>query len=192
MRTIRVVVIASLAWFAVPGAWPGAAAQPQGRDGQGAAAAHVFAERIDRYDRLRARFEEPLPSFEARRDAWSRLLTRRYLASAIRTARAHAQPGAVFGPPVDAFLRAIIADASSEIPVDGLDGLADDAEGAVDLVVNEPVPEWALRVVPAVLLERLPALPPGIGYRVAGGALLLWDEHAEILIDALPGAFVRE
>jgi hypothetical protein len=44
--------------------------------------------------------------------------------------------------------------------------------------------------VPGALLERLPALPPAMEYRIAGGALILWDTRAEILIDVLPDAFL--
>lgn len=55
-----------------------------------AVARRAFAERVERYAMLRARLEEPLPAFDARRDPWSLLLTRRYLASAIRAARPRA------------------------------------------------------------------------------------------------------
>lgn len=71
-----------------------AAAQPQADVHAGAKQA--FAERIARYTTLRARFEEPLPAFVTRRDSWSLFLMRRYLASAIRTARARAGIGDVF------------------------------------------------------------------------------------------------
>jgi hypothetical protein len=33
-------------------------------------------------------------------------------------------------------------------------------------------------------------LPPGIEYRVVAPDLILWDTHAEIVIDLLPGAFL--
>jgi hypothetical protein len=62
----------------------------------------------------------------------------------------------------------------------------------VDLIVNEPVPDWAQRMLPPQLLKRLPALPDAIEYRLVGGALILWDTHAEILIDGLPNACVDE
>lgn len=185
MRTMRAVGIGLLAWCAILGPQPDAAALAQAGDDHGAAA-RIFTERVERYARLRSRLEEPLPPFDARRDPWSLLLARRYLGSAIRTARAHAGPGEIFGPPVDGFFREAIGAAIDELDVEGLAG----GEDPVDLIVNEPVPEWALEEVPRVLAGRLPALPAALGYRLAGGALLLWDEHAEILIDVLPEAFV--
>jgi hypothetical protein len=35
----------------------------------------------------------------------------------------------------------------------------------------------------------LPPLVPAVEYRIVDGALILWDTRAEIVIDALPGAF---
>jgi hypothetical protein len=153
-------------------------------------AMRVFTERIDRYARLRSRLEEPLPPFvEERRNVWSSLLTRRYLASAIRTARYRAQLGDIFEPPVAAALRRVLMSTISEIEIEGL--VPDEPAVAVDLTVNEPVPAWALSEVPGPLVARLPALPEGIEYRMVNGSLILWDRHADILIDALPHAFVE-
>jgi len=169
-------------------AWTGVAAFSQAA-GDDQAAMRVFAERIDRYARLRSRLEEPLPAFvEERRNAWSSILTRRYLASAIRTARPRAQLGDIFGPPVAAALRRVLVSTIHEIDVEGL--VKDEPGVAVDLAVNEPVPAWALSQVPGPLVARLPALPEGIEYRMVNGILILWDRHADIVIDALPHAFV--
>ena len=187
MRITRAVGIGLVGWAAILGAWSGAAALTQAGDDHGAAA-RIFTERVERYARLRARLEEPLPPFDTRRDPWSLLLTRRYLASAIRTARASAKAGDVFGPPVDGLFREAITHAIYEIDIEGL--VNGGGEDPVDLIVNEPVPDWALRPVPRPLLKRLLPLPAGMSYRITCGALVLWDEHAEVLVDALPDAFV--
>lgn len=187
MRITRAVGIGLLGWAAILGAWSGAAAFAQAGDDH-RAAARIFTERVDRYARLRARLEEPLPPFDARRDPWSLLLTRRYLASAIRMARVSAQPGDIFGPPVDGLFREEITRAMYELDLEGL--VNGGGEERLDLMINEPVPDWALGPVPRRLLRRLPAVPAGMSYRIACGALVLWDEHAEVLIDALPDAFV--
>lgn len=187
-RTVAVVT-ASLACAWLVTTSPGAAAFVQA-PGDRASAVRTFTERIERYERLRGRLEAPLPPFDARRDGWSLMLTRRYLASAIRTARAHARLGEVFGPPAGEMFRTVIAEAIYEIDIEGL--VDEPLAVPVDLIVNEPVPPWALQAVPDILLERLPALPSAIEYRMGSGALVLWDVHAEILIDALPGAFAGE
>ena len=169
-----------------------AAAAQQAPDAIGQAdAMRMFNTHVERYVRLRARLEEPLPAFDARRDPWSLMLTRRYLASAIRTARSSAHQGDIFTPPVAQLLRGLIADAIYDVDIEGLvDGDLEADELVVDLTVNEPIPAWAMDPVPHALLLRLPSLPAAIEYRIVSGALILWDVHAEIVIDALPDAFL--
>ena len=62
----------------------------------------------------------------------------------------------------------------------------------VDLTIHERVPGWANKAVPPALLQKLPPIRHPLEYRMVGGALVLWDVDAEILIDALPGAFTGE
>jgi len=188
-RTIHAVVTASLvwAWLMMPGS--GAAAFAQTAEDQ-AAATRTFSERVDRYVRLRDRLEAPLLPFDGRRDSWSLMLSRRYLASAIRSARPNAAQGQIFAPPVGDMFRTLIAQAVYQVDIEGL--VSQEPEPSVDLVVNEPVPSWALEPVPGALLERLLPLPAGLEYRIVHGSLVLWDVHAEILIDVLPDAFTGE
>jgi hypothetical protein len=172
MRIVRAIGVGMLGWIAFIGAAAGAAA-PQTASDHGAAV-QIFATRVEQYAWLRARLEQPLPSFDADRRPWSLLLMRRYLASAIRTARARETQVSIFAPPVEGFFRDV----------------DDGTEDPLDVMVNEPLPEWALHPVPPALLERLPPVPSAISYKMAAGALVLWDDHAEIVIDALPDAFV--
>jgi hypothetical protein len=152
-----------------------------------------FSERVDRYARLRARFEEPLPAFDEWRDPWTLLLMRRYLASAIRTARSDAQLGDIFTPDVSIAFRALIRSAVYESDIEGLvdDDLQLD-DFVIDLRVGEPLPRWSVKPVPDVLLARFPRLPADIEYRLVGQSLVLWDSHAEVLIDALSSALSDE
>lgn len=182
----------ALACVWIVAGWHGAAALPQGTDDiDRATALQTFTERTDRYVRLRARLEDPLPSLDARRDPWSLMLTRRYLASAIRAARPYARQGDIFATPVAQAFRGLIGQAIHDVDIEGL--VDEDLEAAdflVDLAVNEPVPAWAIHLVPAALLECLPPLSAAIEYRIVSGNLILWDMHAEIVIDALPDAFL--
>jgi hypothetical protein len=54
--------------------------------------------------------------------------------------------------------------------------------------------EWPANVpfdyVPPQLLQSLPALPKELQYRMIGRSLVLWDHHANLIVDFLPGAFV--
>ena len=161
--------------------------QTQTGDAELADAVRMFDQGVARYVSLRARFSEPLPPFDERRDAWSLMLTRRYLASAIRAARSSVAQGDIFTPRVAAVFRVLVTHAVYDEDIEGM--LPFDwqpRDSPVDLVANEPLPIPAMRTVPGALLARLPPLPEAIEYRLANGALILWDAHAEILIDWLP------
>ncbi len=153
-----------------------------------AAALTVFADRIDHYARLRGRLEEPLPPFDDRRGAWPVMLTRRYLASTLRAARPQAGSGAIFTPPVADLFRRLIAQRLPEVDPEGLSGW--DADLGVEIVVHEPVPAWSRLAIPHEFLELFPPLPDGIEYRMVNDALVLWDAHAEIVVDVLPAVFM--
>ena len=149
----------------------------------------MFADRIAEYVTTRARLEGPLPAFDERRDSWSQMLTRRYLASAIRAARPSVRKGTIFSPLVADYVHEVIARTLTPQERLALIAAGDD-EGYVPLAVHEPVPAWAMQPVPTALCQALPSLPAGIEYRVVAPDLILWDAHAEIVIDVFSGAFL--
>jgi hypothetical protein len=145
-----------------------------------------FITRIEAYARLHQRLETRFPPLEATTDPVSRLLNRRYLAAAIRGARPNAKEGDIFTPDVTEILRARLAEAMAGRDI-GVGSAGD--EGWPAAVVNEPFAEEASRAVPPLLLQALPPLPGGIEYRQLGADLVLWDIHADIVIDVLVDAF---
>ena len=150
------------------------------------AALRAFTARIETYARLHERLEIRFPALETTTNPLSRLLNRRYLATAIRAARQHAKEGDIFTPEVADLFRARLAEGMGgrETAI----GLPDD-EGWPVAVVNEPFAEQASFVIPPFLLQGLPPLPGGIEYRRLGADLVLWDVHADIVIDVLVDAF---
>ena len=184
--TVGIVLALGCAWLL--GTAVTAAAAPPQKPTDRAAVLQTFNGAVQRYATLRARLEEPLPPFDPRRGEWSLRVQRYYLASAIRNARRGAVQGDIFSPAVATMLRHDIANAVSTNDIEGLVDENMDAH-LVDLAMNEPVPVWAMQPVPNELIRFLPLLvPEGIEYRLVGGSLILWDTHAEILIDALPNA----
>ena len=154
------------------------------------AALRAFVGRVEAYARLHQRLEAPLPPIETTADPLSRLMNRRYLASAIRAARRHAKPGDIFTPDVADVVRKRLAEGLPAAETAALIGsLGDGSEMAGAAVVNEPFREEESDALPPQLLEQLPPLPGGIQYRVFGSGLVLWDVHADIVIDVLPDAF---
>jgi hypothetical protein len=117
------------------------------------------------------------------------------LANRLVVARQHARQGDVITADVARMFRRRIATCLS--PEDWaaiLAKLAEDEEGVpmppVTIRVNMPWPEQIpYGFVPTPLLYALPQLPPELQYRIIGRSLVLWDHHANLVVDFLPGAF---
>lgn len=170
------------------GAWRmDAAPVPTGANDDGL---RTFNESVEAYTALHRRLADPLPRLDPNRDPWSRFLGRRYLASAIRSARATAKQGDIFSPAVADLFRILIASALADRHPGAMFDVWPEESWPVDNpVVNEPFPKGVSHVVPAVLLHHLPALPNEMEYRVVNGRLVLLDVHADIVIDILLDAF---
>jgi hypothetical protein len=117
---------------------------------------------------------------------------RQELAAAIKAARPDAQQGDIFTPEAALYFRGAIALALAGHNVEAL--LQDlygeqPALGATHLRVHDAYPGWATHEVPVALLRQLPQLPEEIEYRVFDHDLVLWDSHANLVIDVLPDAF---
>ena len=113
------------------------------------------------------------------------------LAQKIRGERIRARPGDLFTPDLAAVFRRRIAEACGE-----------NFERAYE-VANEATPDlrsWRPRVngsypegaayamVLPQLLCALPELPEELQYRFWGRYLILWDYHANVIVDVLPNA----
>ena len=56
--------------------------------------------------------------------------------------------------------------------------------------VNRPLPGNAPFVtIPPPLLKALPELPPELRYVALSGALIIWDHHADLVLDIMPRLF---
>ena len=64
-----------------------------------------------------------------------------------------------------------------------------EAPAAPPLRVNAAwPPQIPFAFVPPQLLAALPTLPPELQYRIVGRSLVLWDHHANLIVDFLPRA----
>ena len=161
-------------------------------------ATQAFEERVIEYVILHRLLEGPLPQLRTTRDMGQLQMSVRGLALRILLARANAHQGDLIGPDVARMFRrriatclpaaewaAIFADNAAE---------AEDEEGmlagAPPLHVNMEWPEQVpFGVVPPQMLAALPRLPAELQYRIIGNALVLWDQHANLIVDFLPDAF---
>lgn len=87
---------------------------------------------------------------------------------------AEARQGEFFTPALQVVLRARIERA-----------LRAHAQTAVDVHGAELATGFALR---PCILAALPSLPSELEYRMAGRDLVLFDRHASLIVDSLPGA----
>ncbi len=167
-----------------------ARAQSAGFDSD--AALGVFHERVDSYVALHRRLAPP-PAAAGSTDSLSRLLTSRYLASAIRSSRRTSQQGDIFTPDVATLFRQLLTDSIGER--DGETFLAELSGSEVvphgmHPTVNEPYSMTAVFRIPPGVRLGLPPLPAELDYRIAAHDLLLWDIYAGIVVDFVPNAFV--
>ena len=154
-----------------------------------------FDERVTEYVALHRLLEGPLPPLTPTTNMAAVRASMRMLASRIRVARQDAQQGDIITPAVGRLFRHRIATCLS--PEDWAAIFADidaDTEGRgkppVDLRVNMDWPAGVpIDFVPPQLLLALPRLPPELQYRIIGRTLVLWDDHADLIVDFLPRAF---
>jgi hypothetical protein len=150
----------------------------------------VFHGRVESYAILHRRLAPPPVAAESK-DPFSRLLTREYLASAIRSARRTSDQGEIFTPDVAAYFRSALADSIGEI--DGELFLLELNDGVpmprgMHPTVNETYTMSTLFRVPPEVRLGLPPLPAELDYRIAGHDLVLWDIYAGIVVDFVPNA----
>ena len=154
------------------------------------AALSVFHERVESYAALHRRLAPP-PAGITSTDPIGKLLTRNYLAAAVRGARRSAQQGEIFTPEIATLFRWTLADSIGER--DGETFLAELNGGEPMLrgmhpTVNETYTMTPLYRVPQEVRLGLPTIPPELDYRIAGHDLVLWDLYAGIVVDFVPNA----
>jgi hypothetical protein len=161
-------------------------------------ATQAFEERATQYVLLHRILELPLARLRPTLDMSRIQASMQALALRIRVVRADAQQGDLITPDVARMFRRRIATC---LPADEwaaiLSGNAEEEEE--EGVPAGPLPalhvnmEWPEQVpfgfVPPQMLAALPRLPAELQYRMIGNALVLWDYHANLIVDFLPGAF---
>ena len=152
------------------------------------AALRVFHERVESYAALHRRLAPPSSAMTST-DPLSKLLTRQYLASAVRSSRRYAQQGEIFSPDIATLFRWMLADSIGEL--DG-ESFLTTLNGSVPVprglhpTVNETYTMAPLYRLPTDVQLGLPKLPAELDYRIAAHDLVLWDIYAGIVVDFVP------
>ena len=111
----------------------------------------TFNDRIGEYAALHRRLEGPLPPLKPSTSQRSTILNRMFLASAIKTARPHAQQGDIFTAAVGRLFRDLVMTALEGRDIDAfLDELSQEHEGVEGFhpKVYDHYPEWASHHMP--------------------------------------------
>lgn len=156
------------------------------------AAVQAFQQRVAAYVEVHRRLEGPRPTLEISEDLREVHAAMEALARELRNARRRARQGDLFTPDVTGLFRTRIA---SCLPPGDMAALLaehhEDLHGARPrLRVNGGWPPNApFGYVPPEMLAALPPLPSELQYRIVGRSLVLWDHHANLIVDFIRDAF---
>jgi NhaA family Na+:H+ antiporter len=149
----------------------------------------VFARRVNAYLELRQRAREDVAP-EHIIDPRIREISGALLAARIRQLRSHAAEGDVFSEAMASLIRDRLHRAFDPQEVDALfESLyAEGVPSTGAARVNFDCAKDVLIVPPVGVLAALPPVAGVLGYRLAGGDLVLWDEEAAIVVDVVRDA----
>jgi hypothetical protein len=179
-----VVAIIGFAWSAAAGEQPGLSAG----DRQVLA---DFTRQVAGYVELHRRLEGPVPTIHASSDPGEIRRAMAALARKIRAERTHARQGDFFTPAAGPVFRRLIA-AGCGGDLEGLHAITTEENPYLKTWrprINESYPDHLpYSMIPPSVLCSLPALPEELQFRFWDRALILWDYHANLIVDVLPNA----
>jgi hypothetical protein len=146
-----------------------------------------FETRIREYVALHRKLEGAVPTIDTSGDYVQVLAAIDLLAAKIGEARRHARRGDVFTPAVECWFREMIDLSLCGCDTDALHAAINE-ENPPNVVfalhINGRWPEGAsLGPMPPRLLADLPRLPNELQYRFLDRDFILWDSHANLVVD---------
>lgn len=151
----------------------------------------TFDQHVKEYVKLREGLENKMPKLPEDSKPEQIEAHKASFQNTVRTARAGAKPGDLFGPDIAEYIRLIIRDEyKGQERKELREKVVVEAETkAVPLRVNYPYPESEeLMDMPPTLLLRLPTLPKQVKYRFVGKNLLLVDRENGLILDYMLNA----
>jgi hypothetical protein len=152
-----------------------------------------FQNRVEGYVELHRLLEKQVPPLEVSENPKAIQAAIEVLQEKIRQARPTAREGDIFSGEIAQLFRRLIQEAFPECEIFGLISLiADDApETSIRPRVNASYPAGApLSMMAPSLLRVFPPLPDALQYRFVDRDLILWDVHANLVVDVVPNAIV--
>jgi hypothetical protein len=162
--------------------------RPEGEPGvnQQGAATLEFYNRIQDYMKIHNEAERDVPSLKRTDDAEEISGREQLLAVAIQTLRANARIGDIFAPEYQPYFIKIVHDDFSQRSAVDRKVIIEELPKNMKVEVNTLYPTTLpLATFPAILLRKLPDLPPELEYRIVGRSLILRDVKANLIVDIL-------
>jgi hypothetical protein len=155
----------------------------------------AFAQSVTDYAKMHRLLEGPLPTPPVSTDMRIVRAVIDELAAQIQAARQGARQGDIFTDAVARMFRRRIAtrlapeDLEAIVAENRSEYEQPETSAAPPLRANAGwPPQIPFEFVPPQLIAALPPLPPELQYRLVGRSLVLWDHHANLVVDFLPGA----
>ena len=150
-----------------------------------------FNRHVSEYVELHRRLEGPVPTIQVSSDPGEIRRAMAALARKIRAERVRARQGDFFTPAAAPVFRRLIA-AGCGGDLEGLYALTTEENPYLKTWrprVNESYPDTLpYSMIPPSVLCSLPALPEELQFRFWDRSLMLWDYHANLIVDVLPSA----
>ncbi len=150
-----------------------------------------FNRRVSEYVELHRRIEGPVPTIQVSSDPGEIRRAMAALARKIRAERIRAHQGDFFTPAAGPVFRRLIA-AGCGGDLEGLYALTTEENPYLKTWrprVNESYPDkLPFSMVPPRVLCSLPELSEELQFRFWDRSLILWDYHANLIVDVLPNA----
>jgi hypothetical protein len=155
-----------------------------------------FYVRVERYVALRDDARQQVPALRTQAAAANQTPNqdaRDALAQRIQRERADAGQGDIFTTDIAATVRTRLnVEIRGSSASATRDAIREDGPAPFALRVNGKYPEGAsLPTMPGAVLAALPALPPGLEYRIVDAHLILRDTEANLVVDYLRDVMCR-
>jgi hypothetical protein len=150
-----------------------------------------FQHRLRQYDAVPQRLDASLPVQSVSSNPTVIIAIVEAHQEAMRAERLTARQGDMFFPTITELFRRWILESLHGMTADEFLVMIteDDAPPMAPPSVNASYPDGgALTTMPPQLLQVFPRLPSGLEYRFIDRDLILWDSHANLIIDFIPEA----
>ena len=150
----------------------------------------AFQTRLDAYIAMHRKFEGPMPAVQVTKDMDEVHRLMDTLRTRIKAERG--TKGTLVTPALVEVFKQIIG---STLTLADIVNISEEVEEhtpprMIKVRANAPLPPNAPFVtIPPPLLRALPQLPPELRYVALSGALIIYDQHADLVVDIMPRLF---